>query len=360
MGRVVRIAVCVMAAATICSSLSVAQALPRHLEAKGYKFDLRLPVDLAWVPGTDKLFFTEKATGKIRVLDGRRLLRRPCANLDVNSSGERGALGITLHPDFKHNRFLYVYYTNASPLQNRVTRFTVGANRCRRPKHIVKGIPSPSTIHQGGQLEFMKGNLFVSVGDGGNASKAQDLQTRLGKILRYKPNGTIPRSNPFFQPGNRSPVWSYGHRNPFGLTHKPRTRVLIETENGPQCDDEVNRIQKGRNYGWGAGYQCGTAGVGSNPKRPLHRWTPPIAPTDPAWYIGPLNSLSGALYVGDFNKGKLRRIDFGPGVRRVRKARSILESSRRITDVAKGPDGCLYLATLSTIQRIQRKATNSC
>ena len=360
LGRVARISVCLTAAATICSSLSVAQALPRNLEVKVYKRGLNFPVDLAWVPGSKKLFFTEKATGRIRVLVGRRLLRRPCANLDVNASGERGALGIALHPDFKRNRFLYVYYTNASPLQNRVTRFKVRRNRCRRARHVVRGIPSPSTIHQGGQLEFVKGNLFVSVGDGGNASNAQDLQSKLGKILRYKPNGTVPLSNPFSQPGNRSPVWSYGHRNPFGLTHKPKTRVLMETENGPACDDELNRIKKGRNYGWGAGYQCGTAGVGSNPKGALHRWTPPIAPTDPTWYIGPLQRLSGALYVGDFNKEKLRRFNFGPRAERVRGARPILQSPRQISDVTKGPDGCLYWATVATIHRIQKKATNRC
>ena len=360
LGKLARIFATVVAVATMCSSLSVAQALPRKLEAKVYKSGLKFPVDLAWAPGTKKLFFTEKATGKIRVLVGRRLLKRPCTNLDVNANGERGALGIALHPRFENNHSLYVYYTNASPLENRVTRFEVRRNRCRRPRHVVRGIPSPSTIHQGGQLEFVKGALFVSVGDGGNLSIAQDLQSRLGKVLRYKPNGRIPRGNPFSQPGNRSPVWSYGHRNPFGLTHKPRTGVLLETENGPECDDEVNRIRKGRNYGWGAGYQCGTAGVGPNPKRPLHRWTSPIAPTDPAWYIGPLKALSGAMYVGDFIKEKLRRFNFRPGVGRVRRTRPILQSPRQITDVTKGPGGCLYWATVATINRIQRKATNRC
>jgi glucose/arabinose dehydrogenase len=132
--------VTVVAVATMCSSLSVAQAPPRKLEAKVYKSGLKFPVDLAWVPGTKKLFFTEK-TGRIRVLEGRRLLGRPCANLDVNASGERGALGIALHPRFKDNRFLYVYYRNASPLENRVTRFEVCRNRCRRAKHVVRGIP---------------------------------------------------------------------------------------------------------------------------------------------------------------------------------------------------------------------------
>src|SRR5919106_6380702 len=86
-----------------------ASSLPRRLEVRNYRGNLNFPVDMAWVEGTKTVFFTEKATGKIRVLVGRKLLRRACADLGVNSSGERGALGIVLDPSFRTNRFLYVY-----------------------------------------------------------------------------------------------------------------------------------------------------------------------------------------------------------------------------------------------------------
>jgi glucose/arabinose dehydrogenase len=130
-------------------------------------------------------------------------LHRPRRQLE---RGE-GCVGIALDPRFRTNRFLYVYYTNRSPLQNRVTRFTVRKNRCRRPRHIIR-LPSPSTIHQGGQLDFMHGKLFVTVGDGGNAANAQSLNTRLGKVLRYNRDGSIPRNNPFSRPRRRSAIWS--------------------------------------------------------------------------------------------------------------------------------------------------------
>src|SRR5687767_7077938 len=90
------------------------KALPKGTKVETYKGDLSFPIDMAWVPGTKKIFFTEKDSGKIRVLVGKTLKQRACTDLDVQSDGERGALGLALHPRFKSNGFLYVYYTNAS------------------------------------------------------------------------------------------------------------------------------------------------------------------------------------------------------------------------------------------------------
>lgn len=106
------------------------RALPRGLDVSTYKRGLNFPVDMAWVPGSKRIFFTEK-TGKIRVMDGDNIRSRACRTLDVNSDGERGLLGIVLHPNFERNHWLYVYYSNASPLESRVTRFTVKNGRCR-------------------------------------------------------------------------------------------------------------------------------------------------------------------------------------------------------------------------------------
>lgn len=343
------------AAVLVCALPAPGSALPRGTRVEAYRRGLQFPVDMAWVPGTRRIFFTEKNTGRIRVMSGRRLKRRPCARLDVASQGERGLLGIALHPRFKRNHQLFVYYTNASPLENRVTRFTVRRGRCRNPRHIVRGISASSSgYHNGGQLEFVGGKLFVSTGEAHDPSEAQDTSSRLGKILRYNPDGSIPRDNPFNRPGDRNPVWSYGHRNPFGLAHRPGTRVLFSTENGPQCDDELNVIVSGRNYGWGPDYRCGTAGVGPDPKRPAIRWREIIVPTDPVFYRGRLRSLSGDLYVGDFSEGRLRRILVGRRAR-VRGQRVIYNHPDGILDVSKGPGGWLYFLTPGGMFRIVRR-----
>ena len=105
---------------------------------------------MAWQEGTDTVFFTEKATGNVRVLHGKELVEKPCATVQASASGEQGPLGIALDPAFEDNGYLYVYYTNAEPLENRVTRFTVEADRCTSSRDIITGIPAlDSTRHVG-------------------------------------------------------------------------------------------------------------------------------------------------------------------------------------------------------------------
>lgn len=325
---------------------STSVALPRGTKVQIYKSGLDYPIDMAWVPGTKRVFFTEKNTGKIRIMRGRRLLSRACIRLDVASDGEQGALGLVLHPRFKRTKWLYVMYTNASPEEMRVTRFTVRENRCGSPRTIMDGVPASSGYHNGGQLAFVRNKLFVSTGENHDPASAQNTANRLGKILRYNADGSIPGDNPFSSPGSPNPVWSYGHRNPFGLASRPGTRQLFETENGPTCDDELNIIKKGRNYGWGPNYDpvhCGTAGLGDNPKPPLRRWTPPIVPTDPWWYRGRMKKLSGSLYMGDY-EGTLHRFVMNDRGTRVRDRRTIYRGAP-IVDVSKGPGGWLYFIT---------------
>jgi aldose sugar dehydrogenase len=342
------LAILVSVGILVVGAPTASKAIPRGSRVQTFKSGLAFPVDMARVPGTRRIFFTEKNTGKVRVMLGRRLLGRACVNLDVLSAGEQGALGIVLHPRFKRNHHLYVYYTNASPRENRVTRYTVRNNRCRARNHILRNIPASSGYHNGGQLEFVGGKLFVSVGENHRAGEAQNRSNRLGKILRVNPNGSIPSNNPF---GNA--VWSYGHRNPFGLAHRPGTRRLYESENGPSCDDELNRISRGRNYGWGAGYNCGTRGVGPNPKGPMKRWNPVIVPTDLWWYRGRMKALSNSLYMGDFH-GRLHRFVLNRRGTDVRRDRIIFSSSQGIVDVSKGPGGWLYFMTPTSIRRIVR------
>jgi aldose sugar dehydrogenase len=339
-----------MVTASVGALTPPASALPPNTKVQKYKMGLNFPVDMAHAPGSKTIYFTEKNTGKIRVLRGRNLKGRACANLNVNSDGERGLLGIALHPNFNKTRYLYVYFTKANPLQHQVKRFTVRRNRCRNPKVIVEGLSASSSgYHNGGQIEFAGGKLYVSTGEQHNPALAQRTNNRLGKILRVNPNGSIPDGNPF-----NNAVWSYGHRNPFGLAHKPGTTKIYSTENGPSCDDEFNVIKKGRNYGWGNGYQCGTRGVGPNPKGPEVRWSNIIVPTDPTFYRGKMKSLRGDVYTGDFG-GHIRRMIMNRTDTRVRRQRTILSGQRGITDVTKGPGGWLYFATTNGTKRIVRE-----
>jgi glucose/arabinose dehydrogenase len=338
----------ILAVSVIAGALwpSVTGAIPEGSKVQLYEGDLNFPIDMAWVPGTKRIYFTEKS-GAVRVMKGGRLLGRPCATLPVSDSGERGALGIALDPRYKENKRLYVYYTNASPVENRVARFVVRSDRCTKKKDVISGIhASSATNHNGGHLEFVNGKLFVSVGENADPTRSQDTSDRLGKILRYNANGTVPEGNPF---GNA--VWAYGHRNPFGLTHKPGTSKIYSTENGPSCDDEINFIKKGRNYGWGDNYQCGTRGVGPNPKGPLVRYSSIIVPTDPTWYVGRMKGLSNDLYMGDFG-GRLHRLVMNAKGNKVRKDRIIHRADAGIVDVAKGPGGWLYFLTTSGMYRI--------
>ena len=337
-----------MAFVLVLAVAPVASALPRNTRVEVYEGGLDFPVDMAWVKGTRKIFFTEKNTGRVRVMIGRRLLGTPCVDLNVYNAGEAGALGIALHPNYDRNHFLYVYYSNNDPRENRVSRFKVEDNRCTRKRNIVTGLAASSGYHNGGQIEFMDGKLFVGTGEDHNASFAQDTDSRLGKILRLNPDGSVPDGNPF---GNA--VWSYGHRNPFGLANRPGTSRLYESENGPDCDDELNFIREGRNYGWGAGYPCGTAGVGPQAMGPMRRWTPTIIPTDLTWYRnGAIRQLNGALYMGDFSSGRVHRFGLNDRGTRVKTHRIVYDASSGVVDVAKGPGRFFYILTSSAILRI--------
>ena len=337
----------VIALALALAPLAPASALPRGSRVRTYQGNLSMPIDMAWVRGTDKVFFTEKNTGRIRVLNGRRLKSRPCRDLPVSSDGEQGALGIALHPNFKKNHYLYVYYTDSSPVVNRVARFTVRHNRCRNKKNIIT--LAAASIHNGGQLEFAGGKLYISIGDVGAANNSQNTTNNLGKILRVNPNGSVPKGNPF-----NNAVWSYGHRNPFGLAHKPGTSKVYETENGPECDDEMNVIVKGRNYGWGGGYECGTAGVGPNPKPPEVRWSNVIVPTDLGWYSGKLKGIRGLLGA-DWGEGRLHRFVLNDRGTRVKRDQIIYNGGSALYDVAQGPGGWLYFITDNAIMRVVKR-----
>ena len=219
---------------------------------------LRAPwaVDLA---PDGRLFVTERP-GRVRIVQlgpGGGLRPDSWATVPASASvdGERGLLGIALDPDFAQTRFVYLYYTYVAPggtIRNKVVRMRDQSDRGVEETVISDGILG-NNDHDGGRLKFgPDGKLYVTTGDAENGDNAQSPSALAGKILRLNKDGSIPADNP--TPG--SPVWSLGHRNVQGIAWNPDTGALYETEHGPSnlfpdcCNDEVNLIVPGGNYGW--------------------------------------------------------------------------------------------------------------
>jgi glucose/arabinose dehydrogenase len=279
---------------------------------------LSVPVQMATAPD-GRIFVNEKNSGNIRVVTPTvklpwQLQAIPFATLPVvtGPGGERGLLGIALHPNFSLNGFVYVFYT-ASDTVNRVVRFTAtksGGNTVATtatPVIIFDNIQAADN-HNGGIIQFgPDGMLYIFHGDSQDQLAAQDPTSLKGKILRITPDGAIPSDNPF--PNAAS--YSLGHRNSFGFTFHPHTNDLWETENGVNDNDQINRIIIGGNYGWPI---C--PGICNDPLYidPIRTFTPVIAPTGIVAIredsIYPAQYHNNLLFA-DFIAGQLHRIVLG-------------------------------------------------
>jgi glucose/arabinose dehydrogenase len=219
---------------------------------------LRAPWAIDLAPD-GRLFVTERA-GPVRIVQlgpGGGLRADPWATLPASSSndGEKGLLGMALDPDFASNRFVYLYYSYTAPggaTRNKVVRMRDANDRGVEETILLDGIPGASN-HDGGRVKFgPDGKLYVTTGDAETGANAQNPGSLAGKVLRLNKDGSIPSDNPTAG----SPVWSLGHRNVQGIAWHPDTGGLYETEHGPSdpfpncCNDEVNLIVPGGNYGW--------------------------------------------------------------------------------------------------------------
>lgn len=208
--------------------------------------DLEVPWEVV-VLGEDRYLVTERTGDLVLLDDGERHVLERFDELADPVLGEGGLLGIAVHPDFERNGYLYVYQTvDRAGVENTVRRFEVDTeDRALRDEEvIVDGIPS-DRIHNGGRIAFgPDDHLYVTTGDAARSELAQNRDSPAGKVLRLRDDGSIPEDNPF---GNE--VYSYGHRNPQGLTWDDEGR-LWATEHGSNARDELNLIEAGSNYGW--------------------------------------------------------------------------------------------------------------
>ena len=309
------------------------------------------PTAFDFTPNGRKIFYVRRFSGEIRVKNLRTKRDRRWARIaGVATSGEQGLLGLALDPRWPKKKNVFAYYTNRSPLQNRIVRLRKGGGKTRRHRIFSLG---GNSNHNGGVIGFgPDGMLYAVIGDLGDPSNSQDLGHPGGKVLRMNKKGGRPADNPF---GSRA--WSYGHRNSFGFAFDPRTGSLWQTENGPECTDEVNRIVKGGNYGWGGGSSCpDTSTVGPSPVKPQATFNPVQAPTGAvfcqACRLGA--RTNGKLLVGTWSTGRIYRYGLQDG-RTALGARSVLfDHPRGIVSLEAAPDGRIFFSDAYGIYRLRR------
>jgi glucose/arabinose dehydrogenase len=213
------------------------------------------PTAMAFAP--DGRIFVCQQGGQLRVVKNGALLPTPFLTVTVSSSGERGLLGVAFDPNFATNKFVYVYYTtSASPVHNRVSRFTANGDVAVAGSEVVLmdlDNLSTATNHNGGAMHFgPDGKLYIAVGENANRNNASTLANRLGKMLRINSDGSIPTDNPFFGTAtgaNRS-IWALGLRNPFTFAFQPGTTRMFINDVGEVTWEEINEGIAGSNYGW--------------------------------------------------------------------------------------------------------------
>ncbi len=286
----------------------------------------------------DRIFVTEK-DGMIRVVQNNTLLESPLATLRVADVFDGGLLGITLHPNFSNNHYLYVFltYNEDGNLWNKILRITESKNKLVDAETILDKIPG-SSFTNGGFIKFGPDEkLYVGTGTVSDASHLpQDLNSLSGKILRLNDDGSIPDDNPF----SNSPVYSLGHRNPQGMTWDNHGNLFV-AEFGPEKNDEINLILSGKNYGWPE-QQCSG---NENFQDAILCYDPSIEPGGILFYSGDTLNFESSFIMASMRASNLYQLDFEEGLS---SQKSILSGIGRVRDVVEGQDGSLYVITSNT------------
>ncbi len=290
--------------------------------------NLEVPWALKFLPD-DSIIFTERVGNLKYMAANYNLASAPIAQLpDVVTIGEGGLLGLEIHPDFETNNYIYMYYTYTSGgnTLNKVVRYKLENMELTEDMIILENIPG-SANHNGGRLAFgPDGYLYITTGDAGNASLAQDTSSLAGKILRMADDGGIPEDNPF-----SNAVYSYGHRNPQGLAWDSQRR-LWATEHGSSAHDELNLIERGANYGW-------PDITGDETREGMQ--APVIQSGDATWAPTGLAHLNGNLYFAGLRGSALYRYD----IEDARLDQFLENAYGRLRAVELGPNNLLYVST---------------
>ncbi len=307
--------------------------------------------ELVWGPDNN-IWVTERPGTISRVNPATGAVTRLGTVPGVLESGEGGLMGMALHPDFAAGSpYLYAAHTYSSGAgtRNRVVRIQVTGNALGQPEVLLDNVPG-SSIHNGSRVVIGPDRLlYVSFGDASNTALSQDRTSPAGKILRLTLSGQPAPGNPF-----SSAVYTLGHRNPQGMVFARGT--LYSTEHGPGDNDELNRIEMGRNYGWPTvrGKCDGDAGPGersfcsaNNVVEPLAQWTPTIAPAGLDFYDhSRIEGWRGSLLFTTLKGTALYRAPLSSDGRSVTTIETLYAGQfGRLRDVLVAPDGAVYLGT---------------
>ena len=324
---------------------------------------LEVPWSMTWLPNGDMLV-TERP-GRLRIVRNGTLLPDAVPGVpEVFAQGQGGLFDVLPHPDFASNRLLYLSYARPKG-EGSVTAVIRGRfenDRLSDVEEIFEGV-SEGRGHYGGRMAFDRNNyLFVSAGDRQvpstgdlEAHPSQDTSNHHGVTVRLHDDGRVPDDNPFVgHPTARPEIWTYGHRNPQGLTVHPDTGDVWITEHGPQGGDELNRLMPGTNYGWpvvgyGVNYRTGLAihegTMRDGIESPTHFWVPSIATSGLMIYTGNrFPEWRGNIFAGGLAGQQLARLGVDEDSRQIVREETLVFGMGRIRDVRTGPDGYIYVA----------------
>ncbi len=323
---------------------------------------LEHPWSMVWLPNGE-ILITERP-GRLRVVREGKLDPKAIAGVpEVFAVGQGGLLDVAIHPQFAQNRWIYLTYAHGDREANRtrVARAVYDGASLRDVRVIFEVSQAKTgSQHFGSRLLWLPdGTLLVAIGDGGNPllqlagdlirKQSQNLQSHLGKIIRINDDGSLPKDNPFLG----SKIWSYGHRNIQGISFDPMTQRVWATEHGAKGGDELNLIEKGKNYGWpvvSASQEYGTNTPVSRKKSrpdlidPKTIWTPAIAPSGLVFYTGNrFPNWQGNLFAGGLVSRDIRRLEVDKSGEIINQ--EAIPIGQRVRDVRQSPDGFLYLLT---------------
>jgi glucose/arabinose dehydrogenase len=346
---------------------------PWNLETSGPRTKIRVsvvtrglshPWSVTFLPDGDMLV-TERE-GRLRLVHNGVLDPEPIAGVPaVRAAFLVGLLDVALHPEFEQNGYVYLTYSKPGE-KGSTTALARGTLKRRKLVDLhdvfVADAWSKSNTNPGSRLVWAPdGTLYMTIGDRGEAARAQNPLDHVGKIVRLRDDGTVPADNPFVgKAGYRPEIYSYGHRSPEGLVVHQQTGAVWETEQGPNGGDEANIILGGRNYGWplvSYGRDYGGPRISEHAwsqgiDEPVLVWVPSIATSGATFYTGDRfpewkgNLFVGALRMGEINgTGHLQRIVLNERGEELRREILLSDLKQRIRDVRQGPDGLLYVLT---------------